>query len=94
MKIAGFIWLADIVYKLAAKHGIERAEVVELFSNQPRFRFVEYGHREDENVYSATGQTDAGRYLICFFVSKKDCRALILSARNMTRSERKKHGKK
>lgn len=46
------------------------------------------------NVYSATGQTDAGRYLIIVFVYKKDHRALILSTRDMTDSERRRHGKK
>jgi len=39
-------------------------------------------------------QTDAGRYLTIFFVHKKDNRALILSARDMTDSERRGHGKK
>jgi hypothetical protein len=48
--------------------------------NKPHFRFVEKGHRKGENVYSAVGQTDAGRYLICFFAQKQDNRALVLSA--------------
>jgi len=39
--------------------------------------------------FPAFGQTDAGRYLTVFFVRKEDGRALILSARNMTRAERR-----
>jgi uncharacterized DUF497 family protein len=40
------------------------------------------------------GQTDSGRYLIVFFIHKKDNRALILSARDMTSAERKRYEKK
>jgi uncharacterized DUF497 family protein len=40
------------------------------------------------------GRTDAGRYLIVFFVRKKTQQALILSARDMTRSERRRYEKK
>lgn len=94
MKIAGFIWLEEIVQKLIWKHSVETEEVREIFLNNPRFRFIEKGHQKDENVYAALGQTDAGRYLICFFIYKIDNRALILSARDMTDSERKRYGRK
>jgi uncharacterized DUF497 family protein len=94
LKITGFIWLAEIVQKLARKHGLGQDEVVELFNNRPRFRFVENGHRAGENVYAALGQTDVGRYLICFFVYKQTGRALILSARDMSAAERRRYGKK
>ena len=50
---------------------------------------MEKGHRSRENVYAAMGQTDEGRYLIIFFVHKTDKRALILSARDMTKAERR-----
>ncbi len=94
MKIAGFVWLEEIVQKLIWKHSVETGEVREIFLNNPRYRFVEKGHRKDENVYTAFGQTDAGRYLICFFVHKQDNRALVLSARDMTDAERKRYGRK
>jgi uncharacterized protein len=45
-------------------------------------------------VFSALGQTDADRYLIVFFIHKKEGQALILSARDMTASERRLYGKK
>ena len=89
MKVSGFIWLDGIVEKLHQKHSVLQEEVREVFNNRPKFRFVEKGHRPGENVYFAAGQTMDGRYLIIFFVAKKDKRALILSARDMTRSERK-----
>jgi uncharacterized protein len=94
MRISGIIWLEDILDKLERKHAIKQEEVRQVFASSSRFRFVEKGHRRGEDVYSAMGQTEAGRYLIIFFVLKKDNRALILSARDMTGPERKRHGKK
>ena len=94
MKIAGFIWLEEIIQKLIWKHSVETEEVREIFLHNTRFRFVEKGHRKGENVYAAFGQTDGGRYLVCFFVYKQDKRALILSAREMTDAERKGYDRK
>jgi uncharacterized protein len=94
MKVTGLIWLNDVVDKLQWKHNVSQEEVREVFNSRPRFRFVEKGHRSGENVYFASGQTTEGRYLIIFFVHKKDKRALILSARDMTRAERRRYGRK
>jgi len=55
LKIAGFIWLADIIDKMARKHGVQQQEVREVFANLPHFRFAEKGHRPGENVYAALG---------------------------------------
>ena len=94
MKIKGFLWLDDIVQKLHWKHSVMTEEVSELFQNSPRFFFVEKGNRPGENVYIAFGQTDGGRYLVVYFVHKKNGQALILSARDMTKAQRKRYGKK
>ena len=94
MKITGFFWLEEIIEKLARKHQVQIEEVEELFRGKPKFRFVERGHREGENVYSALGQTEAGRYLIVFFVWKTDGRALPISARDMKPGERRLYGRK
>ncbi len=94
MKIEGVIWLRNIVEKLAWKHEVEPYEVEEVFANRPKIRFVEKGDRADEHVYLALGQSDAGRYLIVLFIYKQSKEILILSARNMTRKERKQYGRK
>ncbi|MEK7857437.1 MAG: BrnT family toxin [Acidobacteriota bacterium] len=94
MKISGIIWLPGIVEKISRKHHVEQDEVREVLKSSSHFRFVEKGHRRGENVYSAMGQTGGGRYLIVFFVRKKTEQALILSARDMTDSERKRYEKK
>ena len=94
MKISGIIWLREIVEKIIVKHRVTQDEVREVLRNSSHFRFVEKGHRQGENVYAAMGQTDGGRYLIVFFVRKKTQQVLILSARDMTRSERRNYEKK
>lgn len=94
MYIDDFIWFPDVVDKLAIKHQVSQNEAEEVFFNRPRYRFVESGTRRGEDVYSAGGETDAGRYLIVFFIYKVDCTALILSARDMDRKERRRHGRK
>jgi hypothetical protein len=64
--------LPDIEDKLMVKHEVTTDEAEELFFNWPHFRFVESGNRAGEDVYSASGQTNAGRYLIVFFISLAD----------------------
>ena len=94
MQIDRIIWLDDVVEKLERKHGVEKSEIWELLQSNPKFRFVEKGHREGENVYAALGRTDAGRYMVVFFVYKTTNAALVISARDMTRGERKRHEEK
>ena len=91
MKIESLVWLDEVVEKLSRKHNVSPHEVKEILESDPHFRFVEKGHREGENVYSALGQTRGGRYLIVFFVYKKGGGALVLSARDMTPRERKRY---
>ena len=65
-----------------------------MFFNRPRYRFVESGHRLGEDVYAAMGQTEAGRYLIVFFIYNPANAALILSARDMDEKERRCYERK
>ena len=94
MKIADVIWLDRYVDKLASKHDVDTYEVEEVLSNRPKFRFVEKGERKGENLYMALGQTDSGRYLAVLFIHKKTKEALILSARDMARKERRAYARK
>lgn len=89
MIIDDFIWLPAIVDKLENKHRVSPEEAEGIFFNKSRFRFVETGLRSGEDVYSASGQTDGGRYLIIFFIRKANHTALIISARDMDREERR-----
>lgn len=94
MYIDDFVWLTETANKVAHKHRVTPDEAEEIFFNNPKYRFVESGHRSGENVYSAGGQTDAGRFLIVFFIYKGDNTALILSARDMDAAERRRHERK
>ena len=94
MKLSGIIWLEEIVEKIERKHRVTQDEVRAILRGPSHFRFVEKGHRRGENVYAAMGQTDSGRYVIVFFVRKTTQEALIVSARDMTGSERKLYEKK
>ncbi|MBI1761674.1 MAG: BrnT family toxin [Acidobacteria bacterium] len=94
MLIDDFIWLPNIVDKLVVKHHVAPDEVEEVFFNRPKYRFVENGERSGEDLYAATGRTDAGRYLIVFYIFKLHRTALILSARDMDKKERKRYERK
>jgi uncharacterized DUF497 family protein len=94
LKINGIIWLEDIVEKIVRKHNVSEHEIIEIFQENPSFRFVEKGHRKGENLYAALGLTNSGRYLIVFFVYKTNKNALIVSARDMTKAERRKYERK
>ena len=80
--------------KLERKHDVRAYEVEEVLLESPRFFFAEKGDVPGEDVYRALGRTEEGRYLIAFFIYKRDGAALVLSAREMTRKERSRYGKK
>lgn len=94
MKIEGIIWVRDVVDKLDSKHEVKTDEVEEVLGGSPKFRFVVKGERKGEDVYMALGQTEAGRYLSVLFIYKKTKEALILSARDMARKEKRQYGRK
>ena len=86
---------ANVEDKLESKHHVTAAEARQVLLNHPRIRFGEKGHTPGEDVYAALGQTFGGRYLAVFFVYKPDtATAIIISARDMTTSERKQYGRK
>jgi len=97
MEIEDFLWNEEVVDKLAVKHGVETWEVEEVFDNGPHIRFRQRGRRAGEDLYAALGQTDAGRYLIVFFIHKPAqagrplSQAFIVSARDMADKERKQY---
>lgn len=89
MELHEVIWLSRYVEKLAVKHRVTTDEVEELLFGRPLVRFWEKGAVSGEDLYLAYGQSDAGRYLVVFFILKSRGRALPISARDMTHSERR-----
>ena len=94
MRIESIIWLPNIVSKLDWKHNVATEEVEEIFHSKPVYRKVQKGHVPGEDLYAAFGQTNSGRYLIIFFIYKPSHKALIISARDMDKKERRRYEKK
>jgi len=88
------LWLDEFVDKIIRKHHVYPEEVEEIFSRNPLIRRLESGQVKGEDLFIAFGTTNSGRYLTVLFVRKKDKRALVISAREMTKAERKKYGKR
>jgi hypothetical protein len=89
MLVVEIIWLPDVLDKLDWKHGVSPVEVENILFGRPLLRKVQRGHVPGEDVYAASGRTDAGRYLVVFFVYKHSQEALIISARDMDGQERR-----
>ena len=85
--------METVVEKIEAKHNVCPEEVEEVFTGRPRIKRMEKGRFRGEDVYRALGQTKAGRYLVVFFIHKLTHEALVLSARDMDRKERKAYAK-
>ncbi len=86
MRLTEVIWKDYYVDKIEVKHGVFTDEVEEVLFSKPHIRRVQKGHLKGEDLYTAYGQTNAGRYLIVFFI-RKGIAALPISARDMTDSE-------
>ncbi len=94
MKIRECLWLDEFVDKIIRKHRIAPEEVEAVFSRDPLIRKVETGKVKGEDLFVAFGTADSGRYLTVLFVRKMDRRALVISAREMTKGERRTYGKR
>ena len=89
MKLYEVIWKERFVKKIACKHAVATEEVEEVLFSNPHVRKAEKGRVKGEDLYVAYGKTKAGRYLVVFFIRKPRAAALPISARNMTRAERR-----
>ena len=89
--IDDIIWLDTIVEKIAWKHNILTSEVEDVLSGNRKIFKKETGRVEGEHLYNALGRTNNGRYLSVFFIRKLNNRALIVTARDMNKAERKRY---
>lgn len=94
MEIQDIIWLDVFTEKIWRKHRVLTEEVEEALYSSPKIRFIEKGDVKAEDVYAAMGRSRAGRYLVTFFIRKTSNSALIISSRDMTKTERKYYEKK
>ena len=81
--------------KLESIHHVTVREARQVLLAKPRIRFAENGYIAGNDVYAAFGQTFGGRYLSVFFIYKpKTKTTIIISARDMSKKERKSYGRK
>ncbi|MBC8231931.1 BrnT family toxin [bacterium] len=93
MEIRDVIILPRVLAKMEAKHNVKGYEVREIFDNRPHFRYIERGKVVGEDLYAVLGQTNAGRYLKAFFVYKRNKDALVITAFDMNRKERRQYAR-
>ncbi len=89
MRLYDVIWNERSVAKIAEKHAVRTEEVEEILFSGPHVRLAEKGRVKGEHLYVAYGQTAEGRYLVVFFIRKARGAAMPISARDMTRAERR-----
>ena len=95
MQIDYIICPTNIEDNLESEHHVTAREARQVLLNKPRIRFAEKGYTKGEDVYVGFGQTFDGRYISVFFVYKpKTKTAIIISARDMSKKERKAYGRK
>lgn len=93
MRIVECLWLDKFVDKIIQKHNVYPEEVEEVLFSNPLIKRLENGDVTGEDLFVAFGRSKAGRYLTVLFVRKRNRRALIISAREMTKRERKGYEK-
>ena len=70
------------------KHGVSFEEAVEVFADRLSSTVADPDHSLGEQRFVMFGRTSAGRYLVAAFTERDD-KIRIISAREMTRSERR-----
>lgn len=89
LRLSDIIWNETFVNKIEEKHDVATGEVEEVLFSCPHVRRAQKGKVKGEHLYAAYGRTARGRYLVVFFIHKPRGAALPISARDMTRAERR-----
>ena len=84
----GFEWHVDKAAANERKHGISFEEATEVFADYYASTFADPYHSIDEDRFIIFGRSHRDRYLVVSFTERDD-RIRIISARPMTRRERR-----
>jgi len=87
----GFEWDAGNLEKNWLKHQVTAAECEQVFFNQPLVVPPDPSHSGQELRFYLLGQTDAARLLFVVFTLRGSL-IRVISARDMSRKERKVYG--
>lgn len=85
-----FEWDAGNAEKNWERHRVSQSESEQVFLNRPLVVHEDDLHSNEEIRHFALGHTDAGRLLFVVFTLRGE-RVRIISARDMTRPERKEY---
>src|SRR5260370_41159361 len=83
-----FEWDADKAHSNLAKHGVSFQEEVMIFGDPLAITFLDRDHSEEEDRFLTFGSSGDGHFLVVSHTDRDD-RTRIISARRMTRKERK-----
>ena len=84
-----FEWDKGNIDKSLKKHGVTNEEAEQLFLGVPSILIEDEKHWEGEKRYLLLGKTDKGRLLSIIFTIRGDKKVRIISARTMSKKERK-----
>ena len=87
----GFQWDAGNLEKNWLSHQVVPAECEQVFFNEPIIAADDPSHSARERRFFVLGQTDAGRLLFIVFTLRGSL-IRVISARDMSRRERKVYG--
>ncbi len=87
-KLKGFEWDEGNLLKNWEKHRVSASECEQIFFNRPLVVRSDDSHSQRESRSFALGATDSGRRLFVVFIVR-DMKIRVISARNMSRKERK-----
>jgi uncharacterized DUF497 family protein len=87
----GFEWDAGNVDKNWERHQVSSMECEQIFFQRPVLIAPDSRHSEGEPSYAALGRTASGRLLTIVF-TVRESRVRVISARPMSRRERRTYG--
>lgn len=85
-----FEWDQAKAARNVTKHGVTFQEAATVFGDPLAITYTDPDHSDDEDRFLTFGQSRDGRYLIVSHTDRDD-RTRIISARKMTRKERKQY---
>lgn len=83
-----FDWDESKAERNLSKHGVSFEEAKTVFDDPLYVDFYDPDHSEDEERYLIVGQSNRGRLLMVSYTERGDDLIRIISARQVTRTER------
>jgi uncharacterized protein len=90
MSAMEFEWDPEKALRNLAKHGVSFQEAATVFGDPLALTFIDPDHSTEEDRFLTFGCSNDGRFLVISHTDRGD-RTRIISARRMTRKERKSY---